>query len=181
MLSSRTLINLSKYIENILFNQTQKDEYGFVLLEKVLDELRKHPLWDCIEFEDIVEVVNSSSLKRLQIMGNKIRMVQTPNIINITSPITNKKVIPPKLLYYGTSLVGITRIKTFGIKSFKDNYIKLYPDKKMVQVLVHRNADITYIEINALDAHLEGVTFIKGDYNSYLTEFIAPKYIQKII
>lgn len=177
MLSARTLINLSKYVESVILKSSDKDEYGYVFIEDVVEEINKHPLWEHIVPMDIIEVSKGSPLRRLEIIGNKIRLIA---ITSNKPAIFDHKVIPPKLLYYGTNIVGISRIKTFGIKSFREQYIKLFPDKKMVQVLIHKNSHIAYVEIEAFQAHLDGIEFIRGGVNTYLATFIPAKYIKKI-
>lgn len=178
MLSSRTLINLSKQIERIILNYIYKDEFGYMLLQELLDELNKHPAWEYTTMSDIIEVNRNSTLKRLQISGDKIRLVIPQTITNTK---LSSKAIPPKTLFYGTTIVGVSRIKTFGIKSFKDKYVKLFPDKKMIGVLTHRKSHPAYIEIDAYKAYQDGIHFIKSDFNSYLAEYIPPKYINKIL
>jgi len=177
MLSARTVINLSKQLEKILYKSDSVDDYGYIEIEKVLEELNNHPAWEYVSYLDIKEVVKSSALKRLEISGNKIRLIRLNSAINNT--ITHN-VIPPKVLYYGTGIVGISRVKTFGIRSYKDQFVKLYPDKRMIQVLIHRNSHIAHIEIDAFKAHKDGIKFVKGDLNTYLAEYIPPQYIKKI-
>ncbi|MEW5818633.1 MAG: RNA 2'-phosphotransferase [Cyanobacteriota bacterium] len=177
MLSSRTVVNLSKQIEKVLFNVVESDEFGFITIDELLEELNKHPAWEYIQYSDITDVVKSSPLKRLEISGNKIRLNRP--LKTVSSAIFNN-VMPPNTLYYGTSFVGISRIKTFGIRSYRDQYIKLYPDKRLIQVLVHRNSHIVYVEIDALKAYKDGINFVKGNLNTYLVEHIPPKYINKI-
>ncbi|MGD9580056.1 MAG: RNA 2'-phosphotransferase [Vampirovibrionia bacterium] len=178
MLDSRTLINLSKQIEKIILNYIYKDEFGYVPIEHVLKELNKHPAWEYTTLTDILEVIKNNTLNRLQISGDQIRLL-IPQKFTTRNTLNN--VIPPKTLFYGTTVVGVSRIKTFGIKSFKDKYIKLFPDKKMIQVLTHRKMHPAFIEIDAFKAHQDGIKFIKSDFNSYLAEYIPAKYINKIL
>jgi putative RNA 2'-phosphotransferase len=177
MLSARTVVSLSKYIENILTRTSNTDEYGYMLMEDLIEEVNDHPLWEHIQPLDIKEVVNGSAIRRLELVGNKIRLIRPVN--NVTTPFKHR-VIPPATLYYGTTVVGISRVKTFGLKPLKDNYVKLFPSKSMVQVMVHRNAHIAYVEIEAFKAHQDGIQFIKGDLNTYLANHIPAKYIKKI-
>lgn len=178
MLSSRTLINLSKQIEKIILNYIYKDEFGYILIEELLQELNKHPAWEYTTISDIIEVTKNSTLNRLQISGDKIRLVIPQKLVNHN---LSSKVIPPQTLFYCTTIVGVSRVKTFGIKSFKDKYVKLFPDKNMISVLTHRKSHPVYIEINAFKAYQDGIEFIKSDFNSYLAEYIPPKYINKIL
>lgn len=178
MLTARTLINLSKHIEKIIYRSPNKDQFGYLTLAELLLELNNHPAWEYINIQDISEVVKKSTLKRLEISGNKIRLIIPRQ--DSTAPLIHT-VIPPKKLYYGTTVVGISRIKTFGLRSYKDKYIKLYPDKRMVQVLVHRVNHVAIAEIDAMKAHKNNISFLKGDLNTYLAEFIPPEYIIKII
>lgn len=177
MLSSRTLVNLSKQVEKILLKTENVDEYGYMSVGEILQELNRHPAWEYVGYLDIKELVNSSAIRRLELSGNKIRMIrhQSP-----ATPALVHKVIPPKTLFYGTSVVGISRVKTFGIRPFKEQYIKLFPDKRMIQVLTHRNSHVAYVEIDALQAHREGIAFYKSDLNTYLAEYVPSDYIKKI-
>ena len=178
MLNARTLINLSKQIEKIIYNSTRKDTFGYILLDNLLEELNRHPAWEHIALSDIAEVVKGSSIKRLEISGNKIRLIRRDTPIPTA---LSHRVIPPKSLYYGTSAVGLSRIKTFGIKAFRSDYVKLFPDKRMIQVLTHKNSHVSYIEVDAFRAYQDGIPFIKGELNCYMTEYIPAKYIKKII
>lgn len=177
MLNARTLINLSKHVENIIQSNSSLDEYGYMSIEDLIVDLNSHPLWEHIQPLDLKDIVNGSPIKRIEICGNKIRLVR--NKFNISN-VFKHKIIPPKTLYFGANIVGISRIKNFGIKPVREKYVRLYSDKKMVQVLVHKNNHIAYVEIDALKAYSEGVEFYKGNFNVYLAEYISPKYFKKI-
>jgi RNA:NAD 2'-phosphotransferase (TPT1/KptA family) len=152
-------------------------------LSLLLEMLHQHPLWDQVTREDLFQVLKASPVKRLEILGDKIRLSRKTKLssADLTLPKgTRTKIIPPKTLYYGTSFVGISRVKVFGIRSFKEDFVKLYADKRMIQVLVHKNSHIAYVELDAFQAHLDGVPFYKGDLNNYLVKELSPNYIRKI-
>jgi putative RNA 2'-phosphotransferase len=178
MLNARTIINLGKLIENILQRSLKVDELGYMKIEDLIEEVNQHPLWEHIQPLDLKDIVNGSPIRRLELTGNKIRLVRP---VNNASNSIKHRIIPPKILYYGTGVVGISRIKTFGLKPLRDQYVKLYPDKKMVQVMVHKNTHIAYVEIDALKAHQDGIEFTKGQFSTYLATNIPPKYIKRII
>ena len=178
MLSSKTLIKLSKDIEHILKNESNKDRFGFALLEKVYERLQTNYNWIDITLSEMIETVNSNTVKRLEILGNQIRLNES-SMINL--PYNATKILPPPVLYYGTTATNLIHIKKHGIKSIKNDKLKLFTQKEMINVLSHKNSCIVYIQINSLKAHNEGIQFYKYRPYCYLADYIPLKYINKFI
>lgn len=92
-----------------------------------------------------------------------------------------REAIPPKILYHGTSSRFIDKIKKEGIKKMSRLYVQLSESLETAIDVGKRHGGTTYIiEINTEKMISDNVKFFLSNNNVWLTEYIDPKYYEKI-
>ncbi|MEN3046966.1 MAG: RNA 2'-phosphotransferase [Candidatus Hydrothermales bacterium] len=166
------LLRLSKKLSYILRHDPAK--FGISLNSEGfadIDELCKKAK---INKDEIFELLKKCGKKRFEIRGNKIRALYGHSFIKIEY----KEVVPPEILYHGTSRKNLERILKEGLKPMNRKYVHLSVNKEEA-LRVGRRHDKSPIILIILskDAYNSGVKFFKaGDV--YLCEFLPPEFIK---
>jgi len=172
---------LSKKLSYILRHHPEKfgliiDEYGFTDINHLLNTINSEINLYKVTIEDINEMLNKSTKKRFEIIGDKIRAMyghsKTQNIIY-------EKAVPPKILYHGTAKRFVTSIKEVGLLSMSRKYVHLSVNKQLAKEVGIRHDHRTPIilTVNAEEAYQNGVQFYKASDKIWLTTQVPYTYI----
>ena len=94
--------------------------------------------------------------------------------------ISKEKVVPPDILYHGTTHKALDSILSTGLKPMNRQYVHLSVDTDTaVQVGKRRDNDPVILVIDAKNASNNGILFYKGNDKVILSDFIPSKYIAK--
>ncbi len=172
---------LSKFLALILRHKAnefnlQLDDNGFVDVDQVWEIIneRYNNKFSYSDLESIVAGDNHGK-KRYEIIDGKIRaMFGHSDVREITYP----SVIPPKYLYHGTSHEVIKSIKATGLQAQSRQYVHFTTNLDNAKRVANRHSKNTVIlEIQALDAHNEGIVFHQPETEHYLCKHVDSKYI----
>jgi len=169
--------NISKLMSLILRHRPKEfgiilDEYGFTEMDSLLAAMKKRFDWlDKAHIEDIVE---TSDKRRYEIQGDRIRANYGHSVpITQTLPV----VVPPEILYHGTSPNAMKSIKSEGIKPMSRQKVHLSETSKTALEVGRRHSRTPVIlDIKAKVAHENGIKFIRVA-QTYLADAIPPEYI----
>ncbi len=152
------------------------DEEGWVTIEDLLTALRqKRREWQQLRAEDFVAVINSSDKKRYEISGDKIRAYYGHSF---EQRVQYQKVIPPALLFHGTTPRAAQLIRQEGLKPMGRQYVHLAEDAETARVVaLRRTKKPVILKIAALQAYEQGVLFYSGNDKVWLAEPISPAFI----
>lgn len=170
-------IKISKTMSYFLRHQLQKAGFkmvhdGFVDLGELMKKLKEHLNKDISE--DIIrEIVASDAKKRYTIIDGKIR-ANYGHSVSVNIDYHEKK--PPKILYHGTSIHQIEKIKTEGIRSMNRNYVHLSTDIKTAKSVGGRHGKPFILKINAEQMYNDGYKFFLSESNIWLTDHVPVQY-----
>jgi putative RNA 2'-phosphotransferase len=92
--------------------------------------------------------------------------------------ISKEPIVPPAILYHGTTHKAAQIILKDGLKPMKRQYVHLSVDTDTaVQVGKRRDSEPAILKIDAAKAHSDGVKFYKGNDKVVLADYIPPEYI----
>lgn len=174
-------IKLSKEISYALRHNPEKynlklDKEGFIdinILLKALNDLKKYPR--NITKEDLEYIIKNTDKVRHEIKNNKIRALYGHSI---KTKIKMKEIVPPKILYHGTTHIAIKEIKKKGLLPMGRQYVHLSKGIDVAIKVGNRKDDNPVIlEIDCINAYKDGIKFYQGNDDIVLADKIPPKYI----
>lgn len=147
------------------------DEEGFVDAEDVCKNFD-------IDRETLNRVVEQSDKKRFELKENKIRALYGHSL---SSMIKKEEIIPPEILYHGTSRKAVEAILIEGLKPMKRQYVHLsYDSNSAYEVGKRKDKDPVILQICAGKANKDGIPFYGGNERNVLANHIPPAYIKQI-
>ena len=174
-------IKLSKEISYALRHapweyELELDEEGYVPIQQLLDSINDGNKYDrTITVSDLEHIINSSDKKRHEIKDNRIRALYGHSV---PMHIYKEPVMPPRVLYHGTTHKALASIMENGLKPMGRQYVHLSLDTDTaVQVGKRRDSNPVILIIDAEKAFADGVLFYKGNDKVILADYIPPAYI----
>lgn len=175
---------LSKVLSHALRHEPKKynivlDKDGWVNIDNLIIGLRENlNEYSGLIFEDIFEAVNASNKKRHEFKGNMIRAIyghSTEVEINYT------ELIPPDILYHGTSKEATKLILAEGLKPMQRQYVHLSSNIDSAYIVGKRKEyHPAILSIKSGEAYSHGVSFYFAHGNVWLTEFVPSEFIHTI-
>jgi len=171
---------LSKNISYILRHSSLEKNIkisseGWVLIDDLVLILRESGEFKYVEKEDIYNLVSSASKKRHEVEDEKIRALYGHSL---DVGRKNEAVVPPIILYHGTTSKSLKKILKEGLKPMNRNYLHLSKDKQTAyDVALRKTSNPIIIKVKSLQAYQEGEVFYQeGDI--FLSKSILPKYLE---
>ena len=171
-------VKLSKTISYILRHHPEKyhltlDSEGWIDIDELLKALEND--YGEVSIKDIHYINDHSDKKRFEIKNHRIRAYYGHSFHN---KIKRKEVIPPTVLYHGTSPKNIPSIMKKGLLPMNRQYVHLSSDKQTAINVGKRYAtNPVILEVKALEAFHAGIHFYKGNEDVWLSDEISPLYI----
>lgn len=174
-------LKLGRYLAYILRHTPNElkiklDNEGFVDIDILTFAINAKKIFnEVIKNKDIEIVVKNDDKGRFEIKNSKVRALYGHSISEITN---TDKVVPPNLLYHGTTYKALKLIMSEGLKPMRRRYVHLSKDiKTAIEVGKRREENPAIIIVDAKTACQDGVAFYKGNESTYLCNFISNKYI----
>lgn len=178
----REYLRLGKYLTYVLRHKPEDigielDRDGFVDVNLLLNAININKKFkEEIVFDDINFVVKNDNKGRFEIKDNKIRALYGHSISKI---IMLNKVVPPDILYHGTTQKALNSILEEGLKPMQRQYVHLSKDiETAIEVGKRRDDNPVVLEIDAKRAYKYGTLFYIGNTNTFLCDKILPQYIK---
>ena len=180
-------INISKTMSYALRHKPKQfdlelDEYGFVDINIFLSNLKKYDK-KCkdLTMDELKEIVKTCPKQRYEIKDGKIR-AKGGHSKKIGVKIKGKAVVPPDILYHGTTPEAAELILKQGILSMERQRVDMSEDIETAVVVGKRRCNNPVIfEVNAKQAYLDGMEFYLESIKTYSVESCMPvKYIKII-
>ncbi|MFW6117854.1 MAG: RNA 2'-phosphotransferase, partial [Thermoproteota archaeon] len=149
---------------------------GFVSLNQLLEKLRQRfP----VDKSYILNLVGNSDKRRFEILGDKIRAVYGHTIPVELNWEVDKTI---SALYHGTTPKAASKILRIGLKSMNRRWVHLSTTKELaVNVGLRRTNNPVILEVDTEAARKNGIKFYKATDKVYLSSYIKPEYIQRVI
>ena len=163
--------------------ELELDEEGFVPVEQLIHALNESGEYkETITKDDILHIIKISEKKRHELKDGKIRALYGHTV---PSHIRKETVVPPDILYHGTSHKAYEIIMDSGLKPMSRQYVHLSADiETAVRVGKRRDKNPVILTVDAKRAYADGVVFYSSGYeNVILADFVPAEYlsIKKLI
>lgn len=172
----KELIKKSKYLTKLLRHEPEDleiDKNGWV---KTKDVIRKLTL----SFQDLEKIVETDDKNRFSFDIHKKR-IRANQGHSIDVDVELKEIVPPDILYHGTSSKYIDSIYKTGLEKRKRNHVHLSKDIETAEKVGKRHGgNLIILEIDSKKMYEEGVKFFISENKVYLVEKVEKKYLKII-
>jgi putative RNA 2'-phosphotransferase len=174
---SKFLKDIGRYMSLLLRHKPEKehlniDSQGYVLVDELIEKLK-------ITKDDLNWIIDNNDKKRFVYNSDKT-MIRAAQGHSISVDLKMKRILPPDVLYHGTSIVNAVEISKGGLKKMGRNHVHLTDDKSTAYSVGMRYAKyknkIWMITIDANHMNEDGFEFFKSENSVYLTEEVPSKY-----
>jgi putative RNA 2'-phosphotransferase len=176
------IIKISKRLSYILRHnphrfKTVLDEEGWADINNVLNALHNFKDLTDLKKEDLLYLISNQDKVRFVIKENKIKATHGHSI----EVKKNTPIIPPDVLYHGTSHKYIKSILQHGILKMQRQFVHLSIDAfTAIEIGNRKDNNPAIIMVDSIKACKDGVLFYKGSDKVWLSENILPKYLKVI-
>jgi putative RNA 2'-phosphotransferase len=175
-------IKLSKEISYALRHapweyELELDSEGFVHVEQLINAINESSNYECpITIRDLEHIIEISNKKRHEIQGDKIRALYGHSI---PMHISKDVIVPPDVLYHGTTHKALDSILSAGLKPMGRQYVHLSVNTDTaMQVGKRRDNDPVILVVDAHKAYADSISFYKGNDKVILADYVSAQYIR---
>ena len=171
---------ISKFLSLILRHDPGKialqlDDNGWAQVDELLTKINRHQ--PELTFKLLEEVVYTNDKRRFAFNEDKtkIRASQGHSVkidLNYTS------VEPPEYLYHGTVNKFLDQIKEKGLLKMSRNHVHLSEDVETATKVATRRGKPIILKVSSGEMFTNGVEFFKSENGVWLTDAVAPDYIE---
>ena len=157
--------------------ELELDEEGFVPVVQLIHALNESGEYkETITKDDILHIIKISEKKRHELKDGKIRALYGHTV---PSHIRKELVVPPDILYHGTSHKAYEIIMDSGLKPMSRQYVHLSTDTDTaVRVGKRRDKKPVILTVDAKRAYADGVVFYSSGYEKViLADFVPAEYL----
>ena len=155
-----------------------RDEGGWVRVEELLTQVRnKHPQWDWISQETILDIQSSSDKQRFELREGSIRAVYGHSLPE--QRIVLSATQPPEILYHGTTEKAASAIREKGLQPMQRQYVHLSADKETANIVgKRRGKEPVILIVDARLASEQGIKFYHANETIWLADSVPEQYIR---
>ena len=159
--------------------ELEMDEQGFVPISQLLTALDETGHYEKnVTIEDLRHMMEVSDKKRHEIIGDKIRALYGHSI---PMHIKKEEMIPPDVLYHGTTHRALDRILKEGLKPMSRQYVHLSKDvDTALSVGKRRDDKPVLLSVDAKKAYEDGIKFYLGNDKVVLADYVPSEYLKVI-
>jgi len=145
------------------------DKNGYALVSNILDVLE-------LTLPELKEIVNSDTKKRYSFSDDffKIRANQGHSI---KVDLNLKKIVPPIILYHGTNISAIQKIKKEGLKKMNRHHVHLTDNINTAKATGGRRGSPIILQIDCKEMLKDKINFYLSENFVYLVDEVPTKYI----
>ena len=153
------------------------DSEGWVDIDKLIQSLgKKDSIWSPLSKNDLQKMIEFSSKKRHEVKGNKIRALYGHSL---DTKIIYQEIIPPDILYHGTSSKASKLILAEGLMPMSRQYVHLSVDKETaIAVGLRKSKTPAILIVDSKNAHIAGVKFYQGGDKIFLSAGVPSNFIK---
>ena len=157
--------------------ELELDSEGFVHVEQLINAINESSNYERpITIRDLEHIIEISDKKRHEIQGDKIRALYGHSI---PMHISKDVLVPPDVLYHGTTHKALDSILNAGLKPMGRQYVHLSVDTDTaIRVGKRRDNDPVILVVDAHKAYTDGISFYKGNDKVILVDYVSAQYIR---
>ncbi len=178
------LDELSKVLSHALRHEPwlyelELDDEGWASVDAVLGALREERAeWGDLSRADVERMVESSSKRRHEIVGDRIRALYGHSV---PGKLRRERAAPPAVLFHGTSPEAAKTIMHDGLRPMSRQYVHLSVDTAMAREVGRRKSKApVLIEIDGRGAHEAGVAFYEGNEKVWLADVVPVRFMRVV-
>ncbi|MCR5165047.1 MAG: RNA 2'-phosphotransferase [Thermoguttaceae bacterium] len=179
--SKKFMTELSKTISYALRHapwefELELDEEGWCESELLMEAMRNEFKRDDISMADVEEILRTSDKKRYEISGTRIRAYYGHSL---PMKIRKEQVVPPEILWHGTSHRAAELIMIEGLKPLTRQYVHLSGTQELAyKVGFRKDRKPVILTVHAIEAHRAGIVFYHGNEEIWLADYVPPEFIE---
>jgi|SRR6185312_9052001 len=128
--------------------------------------------------EEIMEVVTTPSDKvRFIVHGAGTLFIKAAQGHSVDVDLNLPTVEPPDMLFHGTHTAVLSEIFDTGLSKMKRTHVHLSETTAAAVEVGARRGKPVLIQVNALQAHKDGIRFYRADNGVWLSDDIPAKYL----
>ncbi len=171
-------IKLCKFISLILRHQPEiigirLDEKGWANVDELINGIKRKGY--NINIEILNDIVRNNDKQWFTFNDDKTK-IRANQGHSIDVDVELEELVPPDILYHGTSTRFKESIMKEGIKKQRRNYVHLSQNENIAIMVGKRHGTPFVIQINAKQMSEDGIKFYQSKNKVWLTEYIDPKY-----
>lgn len=180
MPSPDDIVKVSKFLSLVLRHAPEKiglqlDAQGWARVDELLEKLARRGRR--VSQELLEEVVAKNDKKRFSFSpdGSLIRANQGHSIVAVDLALEPQ--LPPALLYHGTAKRNLESIRASGLWAASRNHVHLSADTQTALTVGRRHGQPVVLTVRSGEMAAQGHTFFLSDNGVWLTEAVAPQFI----
>ncbi len=181
-MNNSRIVKISKYLSRHLRHQPDRIGIklapgGWVAVDELLAACKKHQF--PINRAQLNEVVANNDKKRFSFdsTGTLIRANQGHSI---EVDLQLEPVVPPNVLYHGTSAGAVESILQTGLNKMSRHHVHLSSDIATAKAVGARHGKPVVFTVDAATMHQAGYEFYCSENGVWLVDRVPPEYLQKI-
>lgn len=157
--------------------ELELDDEGWAPLDAVLAALHEErEEWRGLSRADVERVIESSSKRRHEISGGRIRALYGHSV---PGKLLREPAAPPAILFHATSPDAARIIANEGLKPMSRQYVHLSVDQATAREVGRRKSRTPVLfEIEAGAAHGAGVAFYAGNDKVWLADAVPARFVR---
>lgn len=154
----------------------QLDGEGWVpLSELILAFQRSSKEFGGLQESDIRNMMASAKKQRFEIEDGRVRAIYGHSV---DEQITYAALVPPEILYHGTTPQASEAIRQTGLQKMSRQYVHLSADIEGARIVaVRRTGSPVILKVRALEAQRSGLRFYHANESVWLADDIPALYI----
>lgn len=176
---NQDLVKISRFLSLVLRHEPAKigitlDAQGWVGVDELLAALSR--AGKRVTLENLRRVVAENDKKRFSFSedGERIRANQGHSV---EVDLGLEPVEPPEVLYHGTASRFLLSIRREGLTARSRHHVHLSAEQKTAVAVGSRHGVPVVLTVRAARMHADGHLFYRSDNGVWLTDAVAPKYI----
>lgn len=177
------LVKLSKFISLILRHDPAKinitlDEHGWAKVDELINGINQHGHY--LDQEMLDQIVATNNKKRF-CFNEDHTLIRANQGHSIQVDVELPEKIPPKLLYHGTAINNLDKIKQSGIKKMNRLYVHLSKDVETATKVGSRHGKPVVLIIDTQAMIKDGYKFYYSLNEVWLCDDIDYRYVIDIV
>lgn len=177
-------IKISKFLSLILRHKPEEiglvlDENGWADVSELISKCIIHGIE--INLDILKDIVANNDKKRFAFNNESCTKIRASQGHSIDIDLDYKPSVPPSFLYHGTSVKFVSSILKTGVEKKSRQFVHLSKDFVTAIKVGQRHGKPAVLKIDTSQMQDDGILFYLSDNGVWLTDYVDPKYINKII
>ncbi|PKV50052.1 putative RNA 2'-phosphotransferase [Aquimarina sp. MAR_2010_214] len=171
---------ISKFLSLILRHNPDKvgiqlDENGWTDVKELLQKVKRHR--PELNMDVLEEVVASCDKQRFAFNEDHTR-IRASQGHSIKVDLEYQPKQPPEFLYHGTVAKFMDAIREKGLLKMSRHHVHLSEERETAIKVGSRRGKPIILTVRSGEMHTKGIEFYQSDNEVWLTDVVAPEYIE---